>query len=103
MKKIFILCLLISTFAMAAEPVVPPSPLEEDVGSSKPVKPKKAERPHPCAMIERVCKEAQFKEWISRDCVIPILKGKKVDGVKTDDISNQQIKACQMEKKLIHY
>ena len=103
MKNAFLIAILMITAASAAEPVVPPSPLEQDAGPSKPIKPKKTDRPNPCVMIERVCKGAGFKEWISRDCVIPILKGRPVDGVKTEDISNQQIKACQMEKNLLHY
>ena len=77
------------------------SPLEQDKGRGS--KSKRQDRPHPCAMIERVCKQAGFTKWAHRDCIIPILKGKPVDGVKTEDISNQQIKACQMEKSKIHY
>ncbi len=127
MKKIILGLLLVSTFAIAqetapgssqslidqevnefspktkkGEKVPSVSPLEENKGA-KAGKSKKADRPHPCAMIERVCKQAGFTKWAHRDCIIPILKGKPVDGVKTEDISNQQIKACQMEKKSIHY
>lgn len=124
MIKLALGILLVSTFALAQDPPAPSlleqevnefspntkknqkvpaiSPLEQNKGRAKP-KAKKNDRPHPCAMIERVCKKAGFTKWAHRDCIIPILKGKPVDGVKTEDISLQQIKACQMEKSTIHY
>lgn len=102
-KKMFLTTLLVTAFGFAhAQDQSLPTDLDTPV-KTKRVKPKKTDRPNPCAMVELACKKGNFGKFIHRDCIIPILKGQKVPGVNTDDISMQQIKACQMEKSTIHY
>ena len=104
MKTLFIIALLMVGISHAQEPKSLPMDLESAPTSTKPKKPVKSERPQPCAVIERACKAAGFKEFLHRDCVKPLLKGlpvKDANGtdVNTNDISLQQIKACQMYKE----
>lgn len=101
MKKIlFIAVVLFTGFSMAEDL---PMDLSAPVKMKK-TKPTASERPQPCAVIERACKGAGFKQYLHRDCVKPLLKGlpvKDANGneVTTGDISMQQIKACKMYKE----
>ncbi|MCC7459967.1 MAG: hypothetical protein IT286_01575 [Proteobacteria bacterium] len=101
MKKLLLVSLLLTAGLAAAEDL--PLDLNAPVEVKK-TKPVRSERPQPCAMIERVCKGAGFKQYLHRDCVKPLLKGlpvKDANGnpVTTGDISLQQIKACKMYKE----
>ena len=97
MKNLWFVAILFTTGLAIAEDL--PFDLENANPLPKKTKPAQTNRPNPCAVIERACKSAGYKEFFHRDCVKPILQGRPVKDVTTGDISLQQIKACKMYKE----
>lgn len=82
MKRILTLALvLISTVAFAAN--------------------KKAQRPNPCLLIEKACKDGGIDpKWLYRDCLQHILAGHDVPGVSLGGISSGQVESCKNFKAM---